>query len=398
MPTSPRATRFECLDTLRGVAVLGILLVNVQFFAMTYVAADYPYVQGDFDAPANQAVWWFVHTFFSMKFMTLFSAMFGAGIILMLGTGDAAHRRHWRRMGWLLMFGMIHAYLFWYGDILVPYALAGMVVVTARRMTPMGQIGLGLGLIAFTGLLMVSGAAIQGLLGDDVSGAEAMGFTPERISDITALYQAGFVDRLPYNMGNAVMFQLIQLVFFGGRIAGVMLLGMALFRLGFLTLGWSRQLYMRSALIAVPSGLLMCGWSASYALATEFAPTSAWMTMLAQYVGSLVLAFGYAAAVMLVCQAGWLQAITNLLAQTGRMAFTNYLSQTLLMTLIFVGLPGLGLFGQVDRVGQLVIVIAVWGLQLVWSPLWLARYRYGPLEWAWRSLTYGRQLPLSRSQ
>lgn len=397
MPTAPRATRFECLDTLRGVAVLGILMVNVQFFSMSYVAVDFPYVQGGFDQPANQAVWWITHTFFASKFITLFSAMFGAGIILMLGTGDAAHRRHWRRMGWLFMFGMIHAYIFWYGDILVPYALAGMVVVTARRMTPMGQVGLGLGLIAFTGLLMVSGAAIVGLVGEDTTGAEAMGHTPESIANITALYQAGFFERLPYNMGTALIAQLMQLVVFGGRIAGVMLLGMALFRLGFLTLGWSRERYLRAVAIAVPAGLLLCGWSATQALLSDFDPASAWLTTLAQYVGSLVLAFGYAAVVMLICQSGWLRGFTNLLAQCGRMAFTNYLTQTLLMTFIFVGMPGLGLFGQVDRVGQLIIVLAVWGVQLIWSPLWLARYRYGPMEWAWRSLTYGRQLPLSRS-
>lgn len=396
MPSAPRATRFECLDTLRGLAVLGILMVNVQFFGMTWIASDYPYAEGEFTSFANRAAWWFTQTFFTLKFITLFSAMFGAGIILMLGTGEAVHRRHWRRMLWLLGFGLIHAHIFWYGDILVPYALAGMVVVTARRMSPGGLFGLGLGLVAFTGLLMVGGAAIGMLFGEATSGAEAMGFTPERIGEITALYQAGFLDRLPYNSGNAAMFELMQLVMFSGRIAGVMLIGMAAFRTGFLTLGWSRRRYTLSASIAIPLGLLLCGWQASHMLATDFSPVEAWKTTLAQYVGSLVLAFGYASGVMLICQSGILKPVTAILAATGKMAFTNYLSQTLIMTFIFVGFPGLGLFGEIDRAGMILLVIAVWAVQLVWSPLWLARFRFGPMEWVWRSLTYGKAQPWTR--
>ncbi len=396
MPSAPRATRFQSLDTLRGFAVLGILMVNVQFFAMTWVSSDYPYVEGDFTLFGNQAAWWITQTFFTLKFITLFSAMFGAGIILMLGTGDAVHKRHWRRMLWLLFFGVIHAHIFWYGDILVPYALAGMVVVTARRMSASGLFGLGLGLVAFTGLLMVGSTAIGVLLGESMSGAEAMGFTEERIDEIYNLYQSGFVDRLAYNSGTAAMFELMQIVFFSGRIAGVMLIGMAAFRSGFLTLGWSRERYLMSAGIAIPVGAILCGWQASHLLATEFAASEVWKTTLAQYVGSLILAFGYASAIMLACQAGALRAVTNVLAATGRMAFTNYLSQTLIMTFIFVGFPGLGLFGEVDRAGQVLIVLAVWALQLVWSPLWLARYRFGPMEWVWRSLTYGNAQPWRR--
>lgn len=396
MPTSPRATRFECLDALRGFAVLGILMVNVQFFAMVWVVDEYPYVQGDFTSPMNQLVWWITETFFTLKFITLFSAMFGAGIILMLGTGEAVHRRHWRRMLVLLGFGLIHAYVFWYGDILVPYALAGMVIVTARRMSVGGLFWLGIGLVSFTGLLMVAASAIGVLLGDETSGAEAMGYTPDRVAEITAIYQAGFLDRMGSNAVTALFGQLFQLVVFSGRIAGVMLIGMAAFRSGFLTLGWSSQRYTLSAAIAIPLGVLLCGWQASHMIATEFAPSEAWKAMLAQYVGSLILAFGYASAIMLIAQSGWLKPVMNLLACTGRMAFTNYLTQTLIMTFIFVGFPGLGLFGEVDRAGQALIVLAVWALQLVWSPLWLSTYRFGPMEWAWRSLTYGQAQPWRR--
>ena len=110
----------------------------------------------------------------------------------------------------------------------------------------------------------------------------------------------------------------------------------------------------------------------------------------------MVLAFGYASLIMLICQQVWLKPVTSVLAATGKMAFTNYLSQTLIMTFIFVGFPGLGLFGQVDRSIMMLMVIAVWALQLAWSPLWLSRFRFGPMEWAWRSLTYGKAQPFIR--
>ncbi|MBR9825852.1 MAG: DUF418 domain-containing protein [Alphaproteobacteria bacterium] len=223
-----------------------------------------------------------------------------------------------------------------------------------------------------------------------------MGYTPDRVAEITAIYQAGFLDRMGSNAVTALFGQLFQLVVFSGRIAGVMLIGMAAFRSGFLTLGWSSQRYTLSAAITIPLGVLLCGWQASHLIATEFAPSEAWKAMLAQYVGSLILAFGYASAIMLIAQSGWLKPVMNLLACTGRMAFTNYLTQTLIMTFIFVGFPGLGLFGEVDRAGQALIVLAVWALQLVWSPLWLSTYRFGPMEWAWRSLTYGQAQPWRR--
>lgn len=396
MPAAPRAMRFESLDTLRGFAVLGILMVNVQYFGLLWPSTDFPYVQGNFDQPVNQLAWWFTQTFFELKFITLFSAMFGAGICLMLGTGEAAHKRHWRRMLWLLFFGLIHAYIFWYGDILVPYALAGMVVVTARRMTTGGLMALGLGLVAFTGLLMIGGAAIGALLGDTTTGAESMGFTPERVAELTALYQAGFIDRMPYNMATTLIFELIQLVMFSGRIAGMMLIGMAAFRAGFLTLGWSAKRYGWCAAICIPLGVALSGWQAWYVLANDFSTRVAWQAEAAQYVGSMFLAFGYASLIMLICQQVWLKPVTSVLAATGKMAFTNYLSQTLIMTFIFVGFPGLGLFGQVDRSVMVLMVVGVWVLQLAWSPFWLSRFRFGPMEWAWRSLTYGKAQPFRR--
>ena len=396
MPTAPRAERFSSLDTLRGFAVLGILMVNVQYFSMVWVAADFPTAHMDFSTNGNRLVWWITQTFFTLKFITLFSALFGAGIVLMLGEGEASHNRHIRRMCWLLGFGLVHAYVFWFGDILVPYALAGMVVVAARRMSVTGLLVLGGGLMAFTGLLWVGGTAMGNIIGDTMTAAEAMGFGPERVTEVTALYQAGFVERLPYNLGVALQWQLVQLVLFSGRIVGVMLLGMAAYKSGFLTLKWSVRQYAICAAVASTLGFGISAWASSTALDSGFAPSAAFAWTLGQYVGSLVLAFGYAATIMLVCKLDLVAAVQDVLAAVGRMAFSNYLAQTLIMTVIFVGMPGLGLFGTVERSGQALIVLAVWAVQLACSPLWLRYFHHGPLEWAWRSLTYGQAQPFRR--
>lgn len=397
MPTAPRADRYDCLDTLRGVAVLGILMANVQMFAMVWVAADVPVAQMDFTSTGNRLVWWFTQTFFALNFVTIFSAMFGAGIVLMLGEGEASHQRHFRRMAWLLFFGMLHAYVFWFGDLLVPYALSGMVIVAARRMSVAGLTGLGLGLIAFTGLLWIGGMAVGGLSGDVMTLAEIMGQGPQEVVRATALYQAGFMDRLLYNFGLALQSQLLQLVMFSGRIVGVMMLGMAAYKSGFLTSKWSVKHYLQAGGAALVTGLLLNGWGALAAMQSEFAPSHAVGWVAAQYIGSLLVSFGYAAGVMIICKKAWLPPVRRALSAVGRMAFTNYLTQTVILTLIFVGTPGLGLFGQVERVTQVGIVLVIWALQLTWSQYWLARFHYGPFEWAWRSLTYGRTQPFRRT-
>jgi uncharacterized protein len=396
MPTQPRSERFDCLDTLRGVAVLGILMVNIQYFAMVSGAVDVPMTQMDFSPGINRDVWIFSQVFFNMKFMTLFSGLFGAGVVLMLGEKSAGHSRHFRRMLWLLLFGMVHAYLFSYTDVLVPYALAGMVIVTARQMSIAGLVGLGAGLIGFTGFMMVAGVAMAGIGGDTITAQALLGFNPENVAEITEAYQAGFFNRLPYNMSQALMNQLMQLVFLSGRIAGVMLLGMAAYKSGFLTCGWDVRRYSIWGGSAGLVGLLMSGWAVFLVLDTNFSLVTAWQAVMAQYIGSLLLAFGYAAGVMLICKQALIKPVRQLLASVGRMSLSHYLLQSLILTILFVGMPGFGLFGQVERGWQLVIVLVIWALQLGVSTHWLNRFHYGPMEWAWRSLTYGRFQDWSR--
>jgi len=198
---SPRRDRIESLDVLRGIAVLGIFMVNIETFAMTPLGFANPTVEGDFGAQ-GQSVWMTVFTLFQMKFITIFSALFGAGILLMAGEGDdpARGRLHVRRMLWLLLFGLIHAYGVWYGDILVPYALAGLVLVGARRWSVRRLVIVGLVLTSITGALMVGLPSLLALAPPDMYAeivAESWAPPPEVVAEEVALFQASYLARWP---------------------------------------------------------------------------------------------------------------------------------------------------------------------------------------------------------
>ena len=393
---TPRTDRFVSIDALRGIAVLGILMMNVQGFAMSPFAYENPTMQMDLTGD-NLTVWALAHTFFAFKFITIFSTLFGAGIILMAGEGEDTGR-HYPRMLWLLAFGLIHAYLIWWGDILVTYALLGMLAVKARRMNVMPLVIWGLVLIAVSGVIMVGGAYAGLMMGGGEGAAQQEAMMAEWLAMSTDAYQAGYLDRLPWNMGFALMGQVAGMIMLGARTLGLMFIGMALMKSGFLSASWSMTRYAVLTVIFLGVGWWMNNMSTMTMIAGEFGPQAmadgnAW-----SYPGSLVLAFGYASTVMLVAKIGVFSLLVKLFAATGRMAFTNYLTQSLIMTFIFVGMPGLGLFGTVERVDQAKLVLLVWALQLVWSPIWLHFFRFGPLEWVWRTLTYGQAQPLLKRQ
>lgn len=390
--------RFESLDVLRGIAVLGILMVNIQAFAMVFTAYQNPPSHMDFTG-INQTAWFFQHVFFEMKFITLFSALFGAGIILMVGDGpDSSTKVHYRRMLWLLAFGLVHAYALWFGDILVTYALAGMIVVLFRRMSAGKLVFWGLFWTALTGLmfvgLMSSFAFLpEGMTAEDVN----MALPPDQLAAQVAAYQAGWLESRGYNALGAFTGQLFSVVF-AGRIIGVMFLGMALFKSGFLLARWSVARYLISAVIGLVLGLPLVWFGAEHALATGFELGGMWVHIATNYTGSLLMAFGYAAVVMLICKAPWLSIIRAPFRAAGRMAFTNYLTQSIAMVFIFVGAPGLGLYGTMERIDQVQLVLAVWVVQLIVSVLWLQVFRYGPFEWLWRALTYGKLHPILKER
>ena len=396
--TAPVAAkdRYESLDVLRGLAVLGILMVNVQAFTMASNAYVYPPAHMDVTG-ANLTVWYITHVFFEMKFITIFSALFGAGMMLMVGEEpDASRKLHFSRMTWLLVIGLIHMFGLWFGDILVTYALAGFIIVFFRRMSPAKLIGWGLFWITLSGLLMVAIFASFVLLPPDMSPVDVgMAYTPEQLADLVATYQAGYLpSRIPNalnGLGNILMFG-----FFGGRIVGVMLIGMALYKLGFLLCRWSVRNYIIAAAAGLGIGLPLVAWGGQVAIDHAFSLDTLWVHTATNYAGSLLVAFGYAALVNLACKADWLRLVRLPFAAAGRMAFTNYLTQSITMVFLTVGGIGLGLFGELERVDQMRLVLLIWAIQLIISPLWLSVFRFGPFEWLWRSLSYGKLQPFMK--
>lgn len=173
-----------------------------------------------------------------------------------------------------------------------------------------------------------------------------------------------------------------------------MLVGMALYRLGVVTGARSAVFYRRMAVLGLATGLPLCVWGASAMVRPGVESDQVmFSTLLLNYVGSIGVFLGYVALVILMVKGGWLSWLRRRLEAAGRMALTNYISQSIICSLIFYG-HGLGLFERVSALGQVGVVVAIWALQLAWSPWWLARFRFGPVEWIWRSATYMKQQPM----
>lgn len=396
-----RAGRIDSIDVLRGFALLGILVMNVQAFAMPGAAYFNPTAYGDL-AGANKFVWVAGRMLADQKFMAVFSMLFGASIILIADraeAGGSARKMHYRRMAWLIVIGLLHAHLLWSGDILFLYGVCGMLIYPLRRLPPGRLLALG------TAVLLVASAysVWSGLVFPEWPQEARASFTkefwqptPAMIQEELAAYRGGWLDQQPTRSASALEFETIGLITWGlWRAGGLMLIGMALFRLGVFGAARSFRFHLALIAVALAVGLPL----QAYGIATDFErgwPVwSFFVGAQLNYWPSIAVSLGYVGAVMLACRTEALHSLTRPFAAVGRTALTNYLLQTILCTTIFYG-HGLGLFGSVDRVGQLGVVVGVWTVQLIASPLWLKRFRYGPAEWAWRSLTYGKLLPLRR--
>lgn len=390
--------RIASLDVLRGFALLGILVMNIQIFSMPEAAYQNPTAFGDLTG-INLGVWTFAHVFFSQKFLSLFSMLFGAGVCLFADRIEARGGRpakwHYRRMGWLLAFGLAHAYLLWAGDILVIYAICGFLVVLFRRRRPRTLLIAGLASLAVTSLftVLIGSALLVPGVPEDAHAEVERGWAPNAayLDAEIAAYRGGWSEQQPRRAEQALGVHLGMLPFFAlWFCGGLMLIGMALYKGGVLGAARDDRFYRRLVVIGLLTGLPLVvlgiwwnfaggwAWQRSMLFGTLF---NAW--------GCIPVALAYLGLVMLAVRRGFLPALQARLAAVGRMAFTNYLLQTVLCTTIFYG-HGLGLFASVERYQQLLIALAVWALQLWLSPIWMRRYAYGPLEWLWRTLTYGR--------
>jgi uncharacterized protein len=385
---------------LRGFAVLGILIMNIQSFSMIQAAYINPTAYGDLSG-LNRLVSILSHIFADHKFMTIFSLLYGAGILMLTRRAEARGLRpaglHYRRTIWLIVFGLLHAYLLWYGDILFKYGICALIAYPFRKLSPRRLLITGLIIFSVTfWLYLLFGLSIPYWPEEAYQNTAKM-WNPDAaaVGEQVGAYQGGWLDQMSRRTPEAIGSQTFLLaVRTGWRVLGLMLMGMALFKWGVLTAERSRRFYSYMLAIGFAVGFPLvvygltlnnrAGWTMNYSL---------FQGQLYNYWGSLFVGAGYIGTVMLVCLSRARGMLLRALSAVGRMAFTNYIMQTAICTTLFYG-HGFGLFGRVERTSQILIVFAVWGVQLLVSPLWLKHFRYGPMEWLWRSLAYKKLQPM----
>lgn len=394
------ADRYLTLDVLRGVAILGILVMNIQSFAMPMATYSNPALTGHFSG-VNVWIWALSYLFTAEKFMTLFSMLFGAGVALMTSRLEAkgipSAPLHYRRMLWLVLIGLVHAYALWFGDVLVTYALCGLGLFFFRHLRPRTLLITGICVFAVTsGLALMSGLSLP-YWPEEQRAATLAEWQPSQaeLAEEIEAYRGDWWEQMEKRVPQAWMLESMALVFFVmWKAGGLMLIGMALFKWGILTGEAPSRTYRRLMLagfgIGFPLVLLGTWRNLEEGFAAEW---SMFLGGLPNYWGSALVSIGYVCAICLLLRRSSATGWPDRLAAVGRMAFTNYLLQTVICTTIFYG-HGLGLFGRVERPGQVAVVLAVWAFQLVASPVWLRHFRFGPAEWLWRSLTYGRPQPM----
>ena len=395
--------RIVTLDVLRGFALLGILPMNIQYFSMISAAYFNPTAYGDLHG-ANFLVWFFSHVLADQKFMTIFSMLFGAGILLMTSrveaTGRPSAALHYRRMGWLILFGAAHSYLLWSGDILYSYGMCGLVVYLFRKRRPRTLLIVGLLTLAVAcALLTAYGQWSRQWPPADLKAAREQLWkpTPQMVAKEVAAYQGSWTKQMPYRAIDSVQMEANYFLGFTfWRAGGLMLIGMALFKLGVFSAKRPQSLYWAMITVALLVGLpvTLYGTHRDFAAGWDFRYCF-FYGMQFNYWASVLMSLGWVGAVVLASKAEALLPLTRRLAAVGRMAFSNYIMHTVVCTTLFYG-HGFGLFGKVERVWQFGIVLIIWTMQLVVSPIWLRHFHFGPLEWLWRSLTYWQWEPFRR--
>jgi uncharacterized protein len=389
--------RILCLDHIRGLSILGILIVNAIAFAQPIDVYNNPALSPVALSRADVTWWWLIEVFCREKFVTLFTLLFGISLYL-VGRGEAGFRTPlFRRLAWLAVFGVIHGALIWNGDILLSYAVTGFLLWRWQKTESRILIGWGL-------LLFLGGAAFLIF--------PALSLKPEDLPEPADVLEqigqmrGGFRGSLVGNFIEWFPAILFNLLYFLPGTLGGMMIGLGLFKTGVLR-GEGRTGTYIAFIIAGALSLVAIAFQASQATASRFAaPQIYGLYQIANTFLCLPVALGYASLLILLGRTSIGRVLLHPLACCGRMAFTNYLTQSLVMTALFYGgrAPetfardwGLPWFGQVNIAGLVPIVAVIWLAQLIVSPLWLSVFRYGPFEWLWRCLTYNRLVPVLRA-
>ena len=418
--------RIGALDVLRGVALLGILLMNIAGFGLVFMAYSDPTVQGGAEG-LNLLVWKINNLFFEGTMRALFSMLFGVGMVLMTsrminrGGGLEVADIYYRRTIWLLIFGVIHAYLIlWPGEILFSYGLYGLFLFPFRN-APAKKLIIGVVVLIMFGfgLQYYQYNANMGsyenyqLAQTYEEGAEM----PEEVQQGKEAWEGMMAEMKPdedsiHKNTESMHKGYLDLVLFLAPInrmvqtsfnydynpwdvLPMMLLGIALFKLGVITASLRKRDYLLMMLLGYGIGVSINYYETSLLLKDNFSVLSFMKSGLTYPFGRVAVAFGHIGLIMIFCKSGILGFLRNALAAVGRMALTNYIMHSVICAFVFTGI-GFSLFGQLERYELYYVVGAIWLFQLIVSPIWLKYFRFGPLEWLWRSLTYRERQPFKR--
>ena len=421
--------RIKTIDIVRGVALLGILLMNIPGFgidgSMWFTVIRGPQDTTDFRTIAVISI------FFEDTMAGLFAMLFGAGMILFTMNkkdtqgGVTVAEYYYRRLLWLVLFGITHAYLIWWGDILYFYGLTGMLLYPFRK-TPAKWLFLlsilCIGIVILKGQLRYNETREKRAAYHETVKAEKAGKkltagqqqdktiwleienrrpdsarTKRNISKMRSDYGTIFNYRLP-GQSKSNSWEIYHGIW---RSLCLMFIGMALFSIGFFSNKLSTSAYVMALIIGygigIPLGWVMFskGWVGSLNFGVYVDVYRVRHGALNDF-RMVLLSLGHACLIILVFRSRIVPWLMKGLANVGQMAFTNYLMQSIICTLFFYGY-GLGYYNQLKYHQLFFIVGAVWIFQIIFSSIWLRYYQFGPFEWLWRSLTYWKRQPMMKS-
>lgn len=422
----PENQRLVSIDILRGIALLGILLMNIPFFAMPdYFAEDWKADPGTFNFWLRA----FITVIFEGKMRALFSMIFGVGILLFTSGKDKPAGLFYRRMGWLVVFGLIDSHLLlWLGDILFYYGICGMIVFLFRKVKPL-YLSLGVPLVAIVGfaagtMIMMEvkekrlayNEAVQAkeqgkalTAGQQKAMEEWREVEKELIpnkqdaEENTRLMKGTYADVASYVRPHSLDYQTKYLLYALWDPIALMLLGIALYKWGYFTT-WTDRRHRLAVFFGYMLGLplvLINFWYntvnfPNYEASMKYMETHGinWVSLTYDF-QRIFLVIAHVSLVLLLIRNGKVQRFFSAMSAVGRMAFTNYIGQSIICTLIFFGY-GLNYFAELDYSQLFLVVIGIWIFQTLASSIWLKYYYFGPLEWLWRVLTYMKKPPFKR--
>ncbi|MGY6587021.1 MAG: DUF418 domain-containing protein [Wenzhouxiangella sp.] len=389
---APASNRLVAVDMLRGLAVLGLMMVHIFVFSQPMDSVD-PRYGLDYTG-ANAPFIWIQAVLGVGNFIFLFSMLFGASVLFFDGKHDepglkAGAWLWYQRMFWLAVIGGLHGVLLFFGDILLSYALCGMLGLWwLRKLSARHLMWIGVGAY----VLGLIGYLLMGLLMAFLETSE-----PEMMAEFSQMMVDGhagsFLEGVRFRIIHiAQMMMMFPFVVFWG-LAGAMLIGLSLAKQGVLTGERSTRFYLRLSVVSLAIGLPLSVATFAWLQSGEFSSyrSAAWFSL--NMLWSVPMALGYLGLVMLMARFSVFKPVQAALAAVGRMAMSNYLLHSVIGAVIFHGWA-LGYYQRLEFPGLAWIVLGTWAFNVLFSLVWLHFFRFGPAEWLWRSLTYWKRQPL----